>query len=230
VCWEIRLVDDGASEPELAGLVVDEQGNCGRGGRVDPLAVCERSRLRRHVVLDPDHAVSEDGSLGQRDMDSGCDREIVGKSTEFGGEVIAAVAGIACWLALLIGNGWVAGLQMIWLLLIAISLGAWALLMRVRLGPDRFSRTVGPWRHSVALEALDSITWKMTGGWRSRGTVFVRDRRGGRVPVYVGRFTRIEEWGPRLLDAAARSGATVDDTSRRLLEGAGAPLVRGDPQ
>jgi hypothetical protein len=38
----------------------------------------------------------------------------------------------------------------------------------------------------------------------------------------VGRFTRIEEWGPLLLDAARQSNASVDSQSRHLLEGSGA--------
>jgi hypothetical protein len=57
----------------------------------------------------------------------------------------------------------------------------------------------------------------MTGAWRSLGTIFVRDQHGGRVPIYVGRFSRIEEWGPLLLDAAERSHAPVDPHSRALL-------------
>jgi hypothetical protein len=99
----------------------------------------------------------------------------------------------------------------------------WALLMRLQLDGDRFALTIGPWRRAVDMAALESITWKMTGGGRSRGMIFVRDAHGGRVPIYVGRFSRIDQWGPRLLNAAARCGATVDARSRHLLQGAGAP-------
>jgi hypothetical protein len=57
----------------------------------------------------------------------------------------------------------------------------------------------------------------MTGGWRSQGMIFVRDRHGGKVGIYVGRFNKIDEWGPLLLQAAERSGADVDRHSRGLL-------------
>jgi hypothetical protein len=157
-------------------------------------------------------------------MRSGSDasKEITAKPTEFG-EVMAATAGILVWLEQLIARGPAAALETSWILLIALLLGAWALLMRLRLDGERFAMTIGPWRRGVDVTALQSIAWKMTGGGRSRGTIFVHDQRGGRVPIYVGRFTGIDEWGPRLLDAAARCGATVDARSRHLLEGAGAP-------
>jgi hypothetical protein len=148
--------------------------------------------------------------------------ELVAKPTEFG-EMLAATAGVVLWLIVLIGRGPVAGIETIWLLLIALPLGAWTMFMRLRFGGRRLVFTVGPRRRAVDLGAPESIGWKRTGGWRSRGTIFVCDRKGGRVAIYVGRFTRIEEWGPHLLEAAASSGASVDAQSRHLLEGAGAP-------
>jgi hypothetical protein len=150
---------------------------------------------------------------------------LTAKSTEVG-EMLPALAGVAIWLYFLIGRGVTAGFETIWLLLIAVSLGAWALLMRLRFDAGELDFTVGPWRRRVDLDALESISWKMTGGGVSRGTIFVRDRHGGRVPIYVGRYTSIEEWGAVLLDAAGRSGATVDRPSRHLLQGAGAPRTR----
>lgn len=111
-------------------------------------------------------------------------------------------------------QGWEFGLKYSWILLIAVPLGAWTLLMRLRYRPDRLRMTVGPWRRAVDLNALDSITWKMTGTWRSQGMIFVKDRHGKRVPIYVGRFNRIEEWGPLLLDAAAATHRLIDTHAR----------------
>jgi hypothetical protein len=148
--------------------------------------------------------------------------EVTAKPTGFG-EVVAATGGVVVWLVVLIARGPTAALETSWILLIALPLGAWALLMRLRLDSDRFALTIGPWRRAVDMAALESITWKMTGAGRSRGMIFVRDRRGGRMPIYVGRFSGIDEWGPCLLDAAARCGADVDARSRHLLQGAGAP-------
>lgn len=65
--------------------------------------------------------------------------------------------------------------------------------------------------------ALESVHWRMTGGWRSQGTIFVSDKHGSRVPIYVGRFTKSEEWGPLLLGAASRCDAEVDSHARRVL-------------
>jgi hypothetical protein len=150
---------------------------------------------------------------------------IVGRPTEFG-ELVPATLVVLCWLVMLIADGVAYALQMSWILLLGLPLGAWALLMRLQLDPDRLWMTVGPWRRWVDLAAIESVKWKMTGAGRSRGMIFIRDRMGRRVPIYVGRFTGIEEWGPVILDAATRTGANVDDKSRHLLEGAGAPRRR----
>lgn len=79
-------------------------------------------------------------------------------------------------------------------------------------------RVVGPWRRSVDLDSLESIRWKHTGGAASKGTMFVRDRDGRQLPIYVGRFTGGDVWGKLLLDAAKRTGATIDEPSRYVLE------------
>ena len=150
---------------------------------------------------------------------------VVAKPTEFGG-MLASISGVAIWLIFLIGQGLTAGLETIWLLVIGLALGAWTMLMRLRFSPGTLMFTIGPWQRTVDLSALDSVKWKMTGGGLSRGTIFVRDRTGSRVPIYVGRFTLIDEWGPLLLDAARQSDAGVDSQSRHLLEGSGAPRKR----
>jgi len=131
---------------------------------------------------------------------------LVGKPTKFG-EMIPATCGVVIWLVVLIGQGPTAALETIWLMLLAVPLAAWTLLMRLRLSDGRLLFTVGPWRRVADLTALESIAWKMTGGWRSRGTIFVRDRQGGRIPIYVGRFSGVDEWArcfSRLLPRARR--------------------------
>jgi hypothetical protein len=155
-------------------------------------------------------------------IDQSPEAPLTDKSAEVG-ELLPAMAGVAIWLYFLLGVGVTAAVETSWLLLFALGLGAWPMLMQLRFGNGALAFTVGPWRRSVELAALASISWKMTGGGLSRGTIVVHDRRGGRVPIYVGRYSRIEEWGPFLLDAADRSGAAVDQESRHLLAGAGAP-------
>jgi hypothetical protein len=143
--------------------------------------------------------------------------ERVAMPTKFG-EMPAATAGVIIWVLVLVQEGWLVGLEYSWLLLLGLLLGGWTLLMRLRYGPDRLRRTIGPWRCQVDLTALESVTWRMTGGRRSQGTIFVRDRYGGCVPIYVGRFNHTEEWGPLLLNAAAHCDAPVDHHSRAALD------------
>lgn len=151
--------------------------------------------------------------------------EIVAKPTQsarFGAMFPAAIFGCV-WIGDLIVQGPVIALEGVWVLMLGVPLVVWCLLMRLRVGGGRLLITVGPWRRGVDLEALECIRWKAAR--RPRGAIFVWDRHGGRVLIFVARFTCIEEWGPLVLDAARRSGATVDDASRHLLEGAGAPLT-----
>ncbi len=134
-------------------------------------------------------------------------------------ELVAAGAAAASWLAILGLYGLRLALQTVWiLLLIALPLGAWTILIRLRYSRSRLRLTIGSWSRAVNLHELESIRWRYTGGWRSRGTIFVRDRSGHHVPIYVGRFKSGEDWGPLLLHAAATSGATVDTRSREILE------------
>jgi hypothetical protein len=110
-------------------------------------------------------------------------------------------------------------LETAWLPVLGLALAGWALLMRLRWDHDRFSMSIGPWRRSVTLSELESVTWKRTGGARSRGTIFLRDRAGRTVPIYVSRFTGRSDWGPLIVRAAERSKASVDRRSRAYLEG-----------
>jgi hypothetical protein len=162
---------------------------------------------------------SRAGSADQLRVDDAMEfptAERVAGPTQFG-ELVPATVGLTLWFGILGTEGVTVGLKYSWILLIAFGLGGWALLMRLRYSPERFRRTIGPWRSEVDLTALQSIGWKMTGGWRSQGMIFVRDRRGGQVGIYVGRFNKINEWGPLLLQAAERSGADVDRHSRGIL-------------
>jgi hypothetical protein len=134
-------------------------------------------------------------------------------------ELVAAIAGAACWLALLVTNGPLFGLQTLWLLLIAFGLGAWTLLRRLRFSRSSLRITLGPWSRVVDLTQLEGIRWKdNTVGVGAAGTLYVRDRSGHRVPIEVGRFKRGDEWAPLLLEAAAACGATVDGSAREILE------------
>jgi len=154
----------------------------------------------------------------QRTLTSHDDVERVARPARYD-ELVAAGAAAASWFAILALYGPRLAFQTVWiLLLIALPLGAWTILIRLRYSPSRVRLTVGPWSRAVNLNELKSIHWRYTGGWRSRGTVFVRDRSGHHVPIYVGRFKGGEEWGPLLLHAAAASGATVDTRSREILE------------
>jgi hypothetical protein len=142
--------------------------------------------------------------------------EGVAKPTRFD-ELIPATVVLLFWVVIVAKEGWNVGLDTAWAFLIVLPLAGWTLLMRLRYSPSRFRRTIGPLRNEVDLAALQSIKWKMTGGWRSQGTIFVSDRHGGRVPIYVGRFAKVEEWGPLLIEAAERSSAAVDQHSRTVL-------------
>lgn len=143
---------------------------------------------------------------------------VLGKQQRFF-EMPAVIASFAIWAVIVGSDGLLVGLKYIWVLAIGLVLGTWVLRMRLRLRGSTFElAVVGPWRRAVDLDSLESIRWKHTGGPASKGTIFVRDRTGHRVPVYVGRFSGGEVWGKILLEAAARGGATIDDHSRRLLE------------
>jgi hypothetical protein len=122
------------------------------------------------------------------------------------------------WIILLIGAPETA-LISVWLLLLGALLAGWALLMRLHYSSRQLAIAIGPWRRAVDLGQLASVTWKRTGGGRSRGTILVRDRAGHTVPVYVGRFTDRKEWGPLLVQSATKSRAPIDAHSRAYLEG-----------
>jgi hypothetical protein len=144
------------------------------------------------------------------------EREQVARPCEFSA-MPAVISGIAIWIYFLVAQGLIVALEASWLLLLGLWMGSWTLLMRLRFNDKTIAVTIGPWRRAADLATLDSITWKMTGDWRSHGTIFVRDRAGHRVPIYVGRFKRVDEWSRLLLDTAARTGAHVDHSAQELL-------------
>jgi hypothetical protein len=143
---------------------------------------------------------------------------VVGRQQRFF-EIPADAGLVLVWVVVALSEGLPVGLKYVWVLAIGLLHGTWVLRMRLQLrGGTLELPLVGPWRRSVDLDSLESIRWRHTGGAASKGTMFVRDRTGHRVPVYVGRFNGGEVWGKLLLDGAARSGATIDDHSRHLLE------------
>jgi hypothetical protein len=143
---------------------------------------------------------------------------VLGRFAYFG-TLPACFAGIACWAAILISDGAIEGLKYSWILAIAAYLGLPPLLARLRVDGSLLRMT--PWRQSVDLGALESIHWKPTGGPASRGSMFIRDHGGGKVRIGVGDFTGVDAWGSMLLSSAEKSSASVDDSSRRALQGAG---------
>jgi hypothetical protein len=146
---------------------------------------------------------------------------VLGRFAYFG-TVPACIAGIACWAAILISDGSLDGLKYAWLLVIAAYLGLRPLLAKLRVDGSVLRMTIiGPWRQSVDLAALESVQWKRTGGPASRGSMFVRDARGGKVRIGVGDFTGVDAWGPLILSSAEKCSASVDDASRHALQGAG---------
>jgi hypothetical protein len=138
-------------------------------------------------------------------------------------ELVAAGAGTATWLGILVRGGPRFALETVFILAISLPLATWTVFIRLRFSRSQLRLTIGPWSRAANLNELESIRWKMAGGWRSEGTILVRDRSGHRVPIYVGRFKRRDEWGSLLLEAAAASGATVDATAREILEHRGSP-------
>ena len=72
-------------------------------------------------------------------------------------ELIAAGGGVALWIVLLITNGPLFALEAIWLLLIALGVGAWATLRRLRFSRSLIRVTLGPWSREADLRRLESI-------------------------------------------------------------------------
>jgi hypothetical protein len=103
-------------------------------------------------------------------------------------ELIATGGGVATWIGLLILNGPLFGLETIWLLVVALGVGAWATMRRLRFSRSRLRVTLGPWSREVDLRQLESIRWKEGSAPLDQGTIHVRDRSGRRVPIEVARF------------------------------------------
>ena len=136
-------------------------------------------------------------------------------------ELIAAGGGVATWIAVLIMNGPLFAFEAVRLLLIALGIGAWATMRRLRFSRARIRVTLGPWSREVDLRQVESIRWKEGFAPLDQGTIYVRDRSGRRIPIEVARFKRGQEWGPLVLEAAAASGAAVDEHARTILEHGG---------
>jgi len=137
--------------------------------------------------------------------------------TEFG-ELVPVVTFFALWAIAWITSGVLVAVQLFPLILMGLLLGGWALLMRLRFDRDFIERTIGPFRQRVRLDALASIEFKQTGGWRSQGMLFVSDTQGHRVGIYVGRFSRAAEWSALLLAAAEAAQVSVQPRARGILQ------------
>ena len=144
--------------------------------------------------------------------------------TQFG-ELVPVIVFFVLWLITWATSGALVAAQISWLFLLALPLGGWALLMRLRFDRDFIERTIGPFRQRVPLDALASIEFKQTGGWRSKGMLFVSDTQGHRVGIYVGRFSRAAEWSALLLNAAENTHAAVQPRARGILQRA---VANGD--
>jgi hypothetical protein len=134
------------------------------------------------------------------------------------GELVGVIVVFVLWLIAWITSGALVAAQISWILLIALLLGGWTVLMRLRFDRDYIERTIGPFRQRVQLDALAGIEFKQTGGWRSQGMLFVSDTRGHRVGIYVGRFSRAAEWSSLLLAAAESTHASVQPRARGILQ------------
>jgi hypothetical protein len=137
--------------------------------------------------------------------------------TQFG-ELVPVIVVSVLWVITWITSGALVAAQTSWIFLIALPLGGWTLLMRLRFDRDCIERTIGPFRHRVQLDALASIEFKQTGGWRSQGMLFVSDTRGHRVGIYVGRFSRAAEWSSLLLAAAETAHVSVQPRAHGILQ------------
>ena len=134
------------------------------------------------------------------------------------GELPAAIGTIVMSPIAWITSGAHVAVQLSPFVLLGLLLGGWALLMRLRFDRDFIERTIGPFRQRVQLDALASIEFKQTGGWRSKGMLFVSDTQGHRVGIYIGRFSRAAEWSALLLDAAETADASVQPQARGILQ------------
>jgi len=135
----------------------------------------------------------------------------------FLGPLLPATVGAIIWFGILGTEGWVVGVKYSWLLVLAIGFALWIALPRLHYSPTRLELTIGPWKRAADLMDLKSIRWVMVRGAGNQGKILVSDRHGGLVSLYVGRFSKTEEWGPLLLSAAAQCNADVDRRARSIL-------------
>jgi hypothetical protein len=138
--------------------------------------------------------------------------------TQFG-ELVGVILVFVLWPVVWITSGALVAAEYFPIILIALLLGGWTLLMRLRFDRDSIERTIGPFRQRVQLDALAIIEFKQTGTWRSQGMLFVSDTRGHRVGIYVGRFSRAAEWSSLLLAAVESTHVSVQPRARGILQG-----------
>jgi ABC-type antimicrobial peptide transport system permease subunit len=134
------------------------------------------------------------------------------------GEMVGVIAVFVLWPVVWITSGALLAAEFFPVILIALLLGGWTLLMRLRFDRDSIERTIGPFRQRVQLDELASIEFKQTGGWRSKGMLFVSDTGGHRVGIYVGRFSRAAEWSSLLLTAAETAHVSVQPRAHGILQ------------
>jgi hypothetical protein len=141
----------------------------------------------------------------------------VARST-FLGPLVPVTVLVVGWLAILGTEGWMEGVKYSWALVLAAGLGLKTAAPRLHYSPTRLELAIGPWRRAVDLTDLKSVKWVAVRGAGNQGKLLVDDRLGGRVPIFVGRFSRAEVWGQVLLDAAAACNAQVDRRAQSILD------------
>jgi len=137
--------------------------------------------------------------------------------TQFG-DLVGVITLVVLWPIVWVRLGAHMAAAVLLVLFASLPLVGWALLMRLRFDDDFIERTIGPFRQRVQLDALASIEFKQTGGWRSQGMLFVSDTSGHRVGIYVGRFSRAAEWSALLLAAAEAAQVSVQPRARGILQ------------
>ncbi|HEY2176528.1 MAG TPA: hypothetical protein VGH85_22185 [Mycobacteriales bacterium] len=152
-------------------------------------------------------------------MNSVSTAEVVGVARPtFLGPLVPASVGVIIWLVIVGTEGWVTGVKYSWLLVLATGLALWTALPRLHYSPTRLELTIGPWRRAVDLMDLKSIKWVPVRGAGNQGKILVSDKHGDLVPLYVGRFSKTEEWGSLLLSAAVHCNADVDRRAHSILD------------
>jgi hypothetical protein len=90
---------------------------------------------------------------------------------------------VALWIVLLITNGPLFALEAVWLPLIALGVGAWATMRRLRFSRSGIRVILGPWSREVDLSQSERIRWKRGFGPLSQGSGFGLWAGRGRMAV-----------------------------------------------